>query len=78
MINKQINTGHYARCSNCNCHFDFSMKVTSRAIELSSTIPYAIYTDAKFIPSKCPHCGSIIQDISVYDDDTIIANVKEV
>lgn len=77
MINKQIDTGHRAICSNCNCYFDLSMKVTSRAIELSSTIPYAIYTDAKFIPLKCPHCESIIQDVSVYSDGTIIANVKE-
>lgn len=78
MTNKQIDIGHHAICSNCKCHFDFSMKVTSKAIELSSTIPYAIYTDAKFIPSKCPHCESIIQDVSVYADGTIIANVKEV
>lgn len=34
--------------------------------------------ETSFDPPICPYCRSIIQGVTVYDNGTIIANVKDV
>lgn len=72
--NEQIDTGHRAICGNCNRHFDLAIKITKLPLTPLIYKP----NETSFDPPICPYCRSIIQGVTVYDNGTIIANVKEV